>query len=155
MDRSAFVDLTSTPPRSPEPVILFEEGMPTVGLSQGNSQASSQSDHALRGIKRRRLDDRSSAVSSSSRPSFQRHREVTSFTDNTIESVDLTEVDDVTSLSKILSKQCEDAIKAQVSSDANSGRSTLTAYKCPVCMDTAVDATTTICGKCSISYLLI
>ncbi|KAJ9212783.1 hypothetical protein DTO166G4_5595 [Paecilomyces variotii] len=78
--------------------------------------------------------------------------------DSNIESVDLTEVEDDNALSKALAKQREDAIRAQGPARDGEGRSVLTAYKCPVCMDTPVDATSTICGhlfchKCIIDTL--
>lgn len=63
-----------------------------------------------------------------------------------IESIDLTEVESTSSLAKALAKQREDAIKAQDNGESEKGRSLLAAYKCPVCMDTPVDATTTVCG---------
>ena len=63
-----------------------------------------------------------------------------------IESIDLTEAEGPSSLAKILAKQREDAVKAQQDLEQEKGRSLLTAYKCPVCMDTPVDATTTVCG---------
>lgn len=66
--------------------------------------------------------------------------------DEAIESIDLTEVEGPSSLTKALAKQREDAVKAQQDSEQEKGRSLLTAYKCPVCMDTPVDATTTVCG---------
>ena len=66
--------------------------------------------------------------------------------DEAIESIDLTEVEGPSSLAKILAKQREDAVKAQQDPEQEKGRSLLTAYKCPVCMDTPVDATTTVCG---------
>ena len=66
-----------------------------------------------------------------------------------VEAVDLTEVNNATDLSKTLSKQRQDAIQAQIKqyqvSEA-AGRTPLTSYKCPICMDTPEDATTTICG---------
>lgn len=66
-----------------------------------------------------------------------------------IESVDLTEVEGTSALEKALSKQREDAVKAQQGKESEKdGRSALTSYKCPVCMDTPVDATSTICGMC-------
>ncbi|THC96794.1 hypothetical protein EYZ11_003719 [Aspergillus tanneri] len=62
-------------------------------------------------------------------------------------SIDLTTVDESSSLSRTLAKQREDAIRAQHTVDDERGRSVLTAYKCPVCMDTPVDATSTACVK--------
>ncbi|KAL4887393.1 hypothetical protein BJY04DRAFT_212430 [Aspergillus karnatakaensis] len=66
-----------------------------------------------------------------------------------IESIDLTEVDGNSALAKVLAKQREDAIAAQEaekSSENGSARSRLTAYTCPICMDTPTDATASICG---------
>lgn len=95
-----------------------------------------------RGTKRRRLDDSNPSTRASSSAA-------TRFTDeDNIESVDLTEVEDDNALAKALAKQRQDAIKAQGPTGDGKGRSILTAYKCPVCMDTPVDATSTICGKC-------
>ncbi|EXJ78474.1 hypothetical protein A1O1_08874 [Capronia coronata CBS 617.96] len=62
-----------------------------------------------------------------------------------IESVDLTGVDDNATLSAALAKQRQDAILSQNTGN-ESGRTPLTAYKCPVCMDTPTDATSTACG---------
>jgi hypothetical protein len=66
-----------------------------------------------------------------------------------VEAVDLTEVNNATDLSKALSKQRQDAIQAQMKQNQGSepaGRTPLTSYKCPICMDTPEDATTTTCG---------
>jgi len=111
--------------------------------------SSSRHGHEPRGIKRRRLSDENPSAGPSS--TYRRNEE-------DIESLDLTEVDDAFALSKVLAKQREDAIKAQNNPTDRSGRSVLTSYKCPVCMDMPVDATTTICGhlfchKCIIDTL--
>lgn len=50
-------------------------------------------------------------------------------------------------VSRTQAKQRADVILAQQSLDHNKGESVLLAYKCPVCMDTPVDATSTACGK--------
>ncbi|GFF71082.1 hypothetical protein IFM53868_00468 [Aspergillus udagawae] len=63
-----------------------------------------------------------------------------------IEQIDLTEVEGSAALAKALAKQREDAVRAQESLHQGTGRSILTSYKCPVCMDTPVDATSTVCG---------
>jgi Zinc finger, C3HC4 type (RING finger) len=64
-----------------------------------------------------------------------------------IESVDLTALDENSTLADALSKQRRDAVSSQNSSfDTPTGRSALTSYKCPICMETPKDATTTICG---------
>ncbi|KAL4930848.1 uncharacterized protein BDV17DRAFT_27030 [Aspergillus undulatus] len=75
-----------------------------------------------------------------------------------IESIDLTEVDGNSAIAKVLAKQREDAIAAQHLNEGENARSRLTAYKCPVCMEPPVDATTTVCGhlfchKCIIDTL--
>ena len=66
-----------------------------------------------------------------------------------IEAVDLTGVHDATGLSQALSKQRQDAVRAQMEQakdEEPAGRTPLSSYKCPICMDTPEDATTTICG---------
>lgn len=64
-----------------------------------------------------------------------------------IESVDLTQVDDDKAVAAVLAKQRVDAIEAQKpNTSTEAGRTTFTAYKCPICMDTLKNATTTICG---------
>jgi hypothetical protein len=65
--------------------------------------------------------------------------------DPSVDEVDLTAVDDPASLSAALSKQREEAILAQ-NPGTEEGRTPFTAYKCPVCMDTPTDATSTACG---------
>jgi len=114
------------------------------------SPSSSRHSHEPRGIKRRRLSDEN--------PSARPLSSIPRLNEENIESLDLTEVDDASGLSKVLAKQREDAIKAQSSPADKVGRSVLTSYKCPVCMDMPVDATTTICGhlfchKCIIDTL--
>ncbi|KAL4785621.1 hypothetical protein BJX76DRAFT_324313 [Aspergillus varians] len=96
--------------------------------------------------KRRRLTNQSIS-SSESQPDNQ-----------PIESIDLTDVDGNSAIAKALARQREDAIAAQKSSDDGNARSILTAYKCPICIETPVDATTTVCGhlfchKCIINAL--
>ncbi|KAF5864792.1 SUMO-targeted ubiquitin ligase complex subunit slx8 [Aspergillus alliaceus] len=101
--------------------------------------------------KRRRLSNVNTATAGT-RPTLEQHR------DNDIESIDLTEVEGSSALSKVLAKQREDAVKAQQSVEHEKGRSILNSYKCPVCMDTPEDATSTVCGhlfchKCIIDTL--
>lgn len=88
-----------------------------------------------RGTKRRRGDDGPWAPSHPSSPG------------ESIESVDLTELDNSSSLAKTLAKQREDAVKSQQATGQEKLQSVLGAYKCPVCMDTPEDATSTACGK--------
>ncbi|KIW21410.1 hypothetical protein PV08_01990 [Exophiala spinifera] len=83
--------------------------------------------------------------SSSSSARRIRQPDPSASTDPTIESVDLTEIDDSATLSATLAKQREDAILSQ-NPGTEAGRTPLTAYKCPVCMDTPTDPTATICG---------
>ena len=66
-----------------------------------------------------------------------------------IEQVDLTEVNNPSSLANALSKQRQDAVKAQLHNSSvkeEEGRTVLTSYKCPICMDVLEDATSTVCG---------
>ncbi|KAL4891292.1 hypothetical protein BDV59DRAFT_182999 [Aspergillus ambiguus] len=76
--------------------------------------------------------------------------------DTTIELIDTAEGS--SALSRALAKQREDAVRAQQNADHEQGRSSLASYKCPVCMDAPVDATSTICGhlfchKCIVDTL--
>lgn len=73
--------------------------------------------------------------SSSSRPKSE----------SPVESIDLTAVDEKTSAADVLAKHGADASASQkLSSDT--GRTALTSYKCPVCMETPTDITATTCG---------
>ncbi|KAJ9266309.1 hypothetical protein DTO212C5_6396 [Paecilomyces variotii] len=159
MDRSSPSVVDLAPSSSHQPPAEGSSSRhfpPIINSSRDTSQSSSRSTEAPpRGAKRRRLDvsDPSTRASSSSAaaPIFVGD-------DSNIESVDLTEVEDDNALSKALAKQREDAIRAQGPARDGEGRSVLTAYKCPVCMDTPVDATSTICGhlfchKCIIDTL--
>jgi uncharacterized protein (DUF885 family) len=91
--------------------------------------------------KRRRLSDTDTATGGAHSTHEQQG-------ENDIESIDLTEVEGSSALSKVLAKQREDAVRAQQSTDHEKGRSILSSYKCPVCMDTPEDATSTVCGRC-------
>lgn len=62
-----------------------------------------------------------------------------------IETVDMTTSGTPPTVSKARAKQQEDAVKSQ-QPEMEPSRSALMAYKCPVCMDTPEDATTTTCG---------
>ncbi|KAF7161475.1 hypothetical protein CNMCM5623_007046 [Aspergillus felis] len=88
--------------------------------------------------------DTSTASSISTSNPVARDRDV-----EPIEQIDLTEVEGSAALAKALAKQREDAVRAQESLHQGTGRSVLTSYKCPVCMDTPVDATSTVCAKSS------
>lgn len=130
--RSSIVDLTST---SSRPHLPLPRSSTTVASSSSSLPnrlplRSSRESREPRGTKRRRdsadtLEDGAGEA---------------------IESIDLTDVDDSSALAKALSKQREDAVKAQQGLQSENARSALTAYKCPVCMDTPVDATSTSCG---------
>jgi hypothetical protein len=64
-----------------------------------------------------------------------------------IETIDLSGVDGNAALQDALAKQREDAIAAQKpNTSTENGRTTFTAYKCPICMDILTNATTTVCG---------
>ncbi|KAL3460381.1 hypothetical protein BJX64DRAFT_263407 [Aspergillus heterothallicus] len=64
----------------------------------------------------------------------------------TIEAIDLTDADGHSAIAKVLAKQREDAVAAQLPGGSGNARTKLIGYKCPVCMDTLTDATTTVCG---------
>jgi hypothetical protein len=149
---SAYVDLTSTSPSHSRPGQrhpplyahhVMNNDSPRSGQS---SSSSSQPVHEPRGVKRRRLSDTTPDTDSRASSSWTVCTDGSTGGVEDIEAVDLTEVNDASALAKALAKQREDAIKAQASSEDKKGRSILTAHKCPVCMDTLTDATSTICG---------
>jgi len=149
MSRSAFVDLTtftsssspnnsdgSGPQRSPCPSSPL--------ISEPSRFHISADSHSS---KRRRLNSGAAAgpsTLSSASISNSQHEPVIDFTE--VDAIDLTESNGSAAFAHALSKQQEDAIKSQHSAKDETGRSLLTSYKCPVCMDTPVDATTTVCG---------
>lgn len=116
-----------------------ERDLQNMSLRRRSSQAFLDHTESYQHQKRRRVDT-SPLAESSQRPALHSN-------DPDIESIDLTEVKDAPTLSKALSKQREEAVKAQHTSDNEAGRSALTSYRCPVCMDVAIDATTTVCGR--------
>jgi hypothetical protein len=129
------VDLTSSTPHQ-NPITLSSSplGSSFASSSQNEGQTS-------RGTKRPREEERRRSSSSSSSDIWL-GREA-------IETIDMTEDPDAAELAKAVSKQREDAVKAQQSTEnKDTTRSALMAYTCPICMDTPVDATATSCGKC-------
>ncbi|OAX85519.1 hypothetical protein ACJ72_00108 [Emergomyces africanus] len=126
MNNDSFVDLTiSSPPLS------ADRRVPSMYVHRARSQRSLETSEGAQSPKRRRVDT-SSTAGPSSHPA-RLHRQISILgNDPNIESIDLTEVNDRVSLAKALSKQREDATKAQNNTAAGvGGRSTLTAYKCP------------------------
>lgn len=119
-------------------------------------------------LDRSRTTDMSPPSSASSRPAAQpsQRRSRTSHPDtdpddseesSSIDEVDLTAVNDQKTLTAVLEKQREEAILSQ-NPGTDAGRTPLTAYQCPVCMETPTDATSTICGhvfchKCIVETL--
>ncbi|KAH8696153.1 hypothetical protein BGW36DRAFT_380347 [Talaromyces proteolyticus] len=124
---------------------------------QGPSNSRTQQDQQLpppppppppRGVKRRRFSDETIGLYTTPTPDAE----------DDIEAVDLTDVNNDSALAEVLSKQREDAVRAQQATEHKEGRTTLSATKCAICMDTPTDATTTICGhlfchKCIIDSL--
>ena len=76
-----------------------------------------------------------------------------------IESVDLTNIDNSSEVAKVLSKQRNEAIMSQRPVGAtDEGRTSFTAFKCPICMEGLKAATVTKCGhifchKCVVDTL--
>lgn len=103
------------------------------------SPSESPSDSDFRAPKRPRLSNTNTPGSFTSTSNLQTQSDED-------DPIDLTESEGPSALSKALSKQREDAVRAQQVAEHENGRSLLTAYKCPVCMDTPVDATSTACG---------
>lgn len=131
--RLSIVDLTSAHPSSNR-----RSSASSYHDRQSITRWASQVAPTPRGIKRRRGEDGSRRPSTSALV----HEE-----DDSFESIDLTESEN--SLAKTLAKQRQDAVKAQQLPEEEKSRSVLGSYKCPVCMDTPEDATSTACGKLS------
>lgn len=136
--RPSVVDLTSAPGHraSAESATITRPSSSRVHQRVHNGSPRT----VPRGVKRRREDDPLESEASDTQSEEQ------------IESVDLTEIDGSSALAKTLAKQREDAIKAQQSTEQDKEHSVLSAYKCPVCMDTPEDATSTACGKLLVHF---
>lgn len=134
-NRADVVDLTTRSSRQ-NPISL-SSSPPTA------SDHASSSHHGQlptpRGVKRRRnwSDEHGDSVASSSSTLSEAEP---------IETIDMTDDSAAASLARTVAKQREDAIKAQASEENNSNLSAILAYKCPICMETPVDATSTSCG---------
>ncbi|OQE32385.1 hypothetical protein PENFLA_c001G01231 [Penicillium flavigenum] len=145
-NRAAVVDLTTRSSRQ-NPISLSSS-------PPAASDHASSSRHAHlptpRGVKRRRnwSDEHGGSTASSS----------TLSEDQPIETIDMTDDAGAAALARTVAKQREDAIKAQASAESDSNLSAIRTYKCPICMETPVDATSTSCGhlfchKCIIDCL--
>jgi len=92
-------------------------------------------------------------------PSLKPEMKATGLEATEIEAIDLTAVDDMVGLNDVIAKQRADAIASQRPAGATeSGRTTFSAFKCPICMDILGRATVTKCGhifchKCIIDTL--
>lgn len=124
-----------TPP-APQPLLPHSQ---SIRLPSSSPPASPNLPSDSEGPERKRR--RTIRGANSETPEF-----IDSEEEQLVESIDLTEVDKPSALDKALAKQREDAVKAQHDGESEKARSLLTAYKCPVCMDTPEDATTTVCG---------
>jgi hypothetical protein len=139
-NRAAVVDLTTRSSRQ-NPISLSSS-------PPAASDHASSSRHAQlptpRGVKRRRdwSDEHGDSTASSS----------TLSEDQPIETIDMTDDAGAAALARTVAKQREDAIKAQASAESDSNLSAIRAYKCPICMETPVDATSTSCGMFLILY---
>lgn len=138
-----FVDLTSSSPHG--------QRLSSNPYGTDNAHASVSS-NMPQDRKRRRLNDGSlsgpSTSSFHSEPLTRAHYppyEYQTTPLNDVEAVDMTGTSSSPEFLKAVSKQQEDAVKAQ-QPEMEPSRSILAAYKCPVCMDTLEDATTTTCG---------
>ncbi|KAJ6139328.1 hypothetical protein N7471_005814 [Penicillium samsonianum] len=144
-NRADVVDLTTRSSRQ-NPISLSSSpptaSNPTTSSSHGQLATA-------RGVKRRRnwSDEHGDPVASSS-----------AISEEHIETIDMTDDSGAAALARTVAKQREDAIKAQASAESDSNLSAILAYKCPICMETPVDATSTSCGhlfchKCIIDCL--
>lgn len=145
MSRSAFIDLTTSPTDSRD-----EIPRPAYSYTRSSSPIRFHVSTDSHDSKRRRFNTGAAAGPSTLAPNLEQiSQDNEDIESSEIEAIDLTGVGGSTALANALSKQQEDAIKAQQSGSEEIGRSALTCYKCPVCMDTPVDATTTVCGMSS------
>lgn len=126
------------PPAAPQPPLPHSR---SIRLPSSSPPPSASPNHPSDSEGRERKRRRTIRGANSETPEF-----IDSEEEQPVESIDLTEVDKPSALDKVLAKQREDAVKAQDDGDSEKARSLLTAYKCPVCMDTPEDATTTVCG---------
>ncbi|EEH40474.1 hypothetical protein PAAG_02529 [Paracoccidioides lutzii Pb01] len=125
MNNNSIVDLTiSSPPSS------VGQSSSNMYVHRPRSELPFDAPEGSRSLKRRRLDDSSVAGPSSHTP-HQNHQPRISENDPNIESIDLTEVNDKSSLAKALLKRREDAAKSEHTSVDVGSRSALAAYKCP------------------------
>ncbi|KAJ5498877.1 hypothetical protein LT330_003952 [Penicillium expansum] len=145
-NRTDVVDLTTRSSRQ-NPISL-SSSPPNASTHASSSRHEQVA--PTRGVKRRRnwSDEHSDSVTSSS----------TLSEDEPIETIDMTDDSSAAALARTVAKQREDAIKAQASEERDSNLSAILAYKCPICMETPVDATSTSCGhlfchKCIIDCL--
>lgn len=134
-NRADVVDLTTRSSRQ-NPIALSSS--PPTASNHASSSRHGQLPTA-RGVKRRRhwSDEHGDSVAHSS--SILSEGEP-------IETIDMTDDTGAAALARTVAKQREDAIKAQPSAESNSKLSAILAYKCPICMETPVDATSTSCG---------
>ncbi|KAJ5356544.1 Zinc finger RING-type [Penicillium concentricum] len=147
-NRPEIVDLTTTARSTTR--ALRQNPISLSSSPPGASDHASSSQHAQlpppRGVKRRRnWSDEHGASSTLSE-------------DEPIETIDMTDDSGAGALARAVAKQKEDAAKAQAEEERNSNLSAILAYKCPICMETPVDATSTSCGhlfchKCIIDCL--
>ncbi len=162
---SPVIDLTDSPPQpsarpttnttpwrtSPPARSLQQSTIPPTLRSQAQSRRSlptSSPPHRTdeRATKRRRIHERQPEML----PAVQQPQPVRIDSIEEVEAVDLTEVNDESDLAKAISKQQQDAVQSQMKEtqgDDAPGRTSLSSYKCPICMDTPEDATSTVCGK--------
>ncbi|KUM63019.1 hypothetical protein ACN42_g4085 [Penicillium freii] len=134
-NRADVVDLTTRSSRQ-NPISLSSS--PPTASNYASSSRHGQLPTA-RGVKRRRnwSDEHGDPVASSSSTLSE---------SEPIETIDMTDDSAAAALARTVAKQREDAIKAQASAESNSNLSAILAYKCPICMETPVDATSTSCG---------
>ncbi|KAJ5812707.1 Zinc finger RING-type [Penicillium robsamsonii] len=131
------VDLTTrarSPTRAPRQNPISLSSSPP-GASDHASSSQHAQLHSPRGVKRRRNWSDEHGTSSS-----------TLSEDEPIETIDMTDDSGAGALARAVAKQREAAAKAQAEEERNANLSAILAYKCPICMETPVDATSTSCG---------
>ena len=129
-----------------------EEDRNAIRRQQENHAVWQRTQARAREIQReRREEETDSTFGLSSESQEKSSRPSTSQTEMSnhepIESVDLTEVEDGMPIAEVIRKQrAEQIVSQQPDLRTDTGRTSLTAFKCPICMDELTDATVTTCG---------
>ena len=129
-----------------------EEDRNAVRRQQENHAVWQRTQARARELQRERREEEADSIfglssesqEDSSRPSTS---QTEMSTHEPVDSVDLTEVEDGMPIAEVIRRQrAEQIVSQQPDLRTDTGRTSLTAFKCPICMDELTDATVTTCG---------